>query len=66
MGLMPTFSDFRLGADVVASDGRKVGTLVSVIVDEDGFDPRSLVVRERESFAVVFEPPSLSSSPTRL
>lgn len=51
MGLMPTFSDFRLGADVVASDGRKVGTLVSVIVDEDGFDPRSLVVRERESFA---------------
>src|SRR6266849_4181488 len=33
---MPNVSDFRLGADVVASDGKKVGSLVSVIVDEQG------------------------------
>ena len=48
---MPEFSDFHLGADVVASDGRNVGTLVSVIVDEEGFAPRALVVKEEESFA---------------
>jgi sporulation protein YlmC with PRC-barrel domain len=46
---MPDVSDFRLGSSVVASDGNKVGTLVSVIVDEQGFDPRSLVVKEEES-----------------
>jgi sporulation protein YlmC with PRC-barrel domain len=46
---MPDVSDFRLGSSVVASDGSKVGTLVSVIVDEKGFDPRSLVVKEEES-----------------
>jgi sporulation protein YlmC with PRC-barrel domain len=46
---MPNVSDFRLGADVVASDGKKIGTLVSVIVDEKGFEPRSLVVKEEES-----------------
>jgi sporulation protein YlmC with PRC-barrel domain len=46
---MPDVSDFHLGSSVVASDGSKVGTLVSVIVDENGFDPRSLVVKEEES-----------------
>lgn len=46
---MPDVSDFRLGSSVVASDGSKVGTLVSVIVDEKGFDPRALVVKEEES-----------------
>jgi sporulation protein YlmC with PRC-barrel domain len=46
---MPDVSDFRLGSDVVASDGKKVGTLVSVIVDEKGFGPRALVVKEVES-----------------
>jgi len=46
---MPNVSDFRLGADVVASDGKKVGTLVSVIVDAEGFDPRALVVKDEES-----------------
>jgi sporulation protein YlmC with PRC-barrel domain len=46
---MPDVSDFRLGSDVVASDGNKAGTLVSVIVDEKGFDPRALVVKEGES-----------------
>src|SRR5712692_6882542 len=48
---MRGLSDFHLGAEVVASDGRKVGTLVRVVVEKDGFDPRSLVVREEESFA---------------
>ena len=46
---MRGISDFRLGSDVVASDGNKAGTLVSVIVDEKGFDPRALVVKEEES-----------------
>ncbi len=46
---MPDVSDFRLGSDVVGSDGKKAGTLVSVIVDEKGFDPRALVVKEVES-----------------
>lgn len=48
---MPKLSDFHLGADVVAVDGRKVGTLVRVVVEEEGFDPRALVVKEAESFA---------------
>ena len=48
---MPELSDFHLGADVVASDGHKIGTLVSVIVDEAGFEPRALVVKEAESVA---------------
>jgi sporulation protein YlmC with PRC-barrel domain len=48
---MSELSDFRLGADVVASDGRKVGKIASVIVEEDGFDLRALVVKEEESFA---------------
>jgi uncharacterized protein YrrD len=46
---VPNVSDFRLGADVVASDGKKVGSLVSVIVDEQGFDPRALVVKDEIS-----------------
>ncbi len=48
---MPELSDLRLGADVVASDGHKVGTLVSVIVDETGFEPRSLVVKDEATLA---------------
>ena len=48
---MLALSDFHLGADVVAGDGRKVGTLASVIVGETGFDPRALVVKEEVSFA---------------
>ena len=42
---------FHLGAAVEARDGRKVGTLVSVIVEQEGFEPRALVVKEEESFA---------------
>ncbi len=48
---MPGLSDFRLGADVVDSEGRKAGTLVSVIVDEKGFEPRSLVVKDEVTLA---------------
>jgi sporulation protein YlmC with PRC-barrel domain len=48
---VPELSDFHLGADVMADDGRKLGTLVSVIVEKEGFSPRALVVREEESFA---------------
>jgi sporulation protein YlmC with PRC-barrel domain len=48
---MPELSDFRLGADVVDSDGHKVGTVVSVIVDEEGFNPRALVVKDEVSLA---------------
>jgi sporulation protein YlmC with PRC-barrel domain len=48
---MPDLSDFRLGADVVASDGSKVGTVVSIIVDEKGFSPQSLVVKDESSLA---------------
>jgi sporulation protein YlmC with PRC-barrel domain len=48
---MPDLSDFRLGADVVDNAGHKAGTLVSVIVDENGFDPRALVVKDEASLA---------------
>jgi hypothetical protein len=46
---MPALSDFRLGADVVASDGRKCGSLVSVLVEEAGFEPKALVVKDATS-----------------
>ena len=48
---MPQLSDFRLGADVVASDGSKAGTLVSVLVEAEGFDPKALVVKAESSIA---------------
>jgi sporulation protein YlmC with PRC-barrel domain len=48
---MPDLRDFELGADVVGSDGQKAGTLASVLVEEKGFDPQALVVKEEESLA---------------
>src|ERR1700687_1292658 len=48
---MPELSDLRLGSDVVASDGDKVGTIVRIIVDEEGFSPRALVVKDESSLA---------------
>jgi sporulation protein YlmC with PRC-barrel domain len=48
---MPELSDFRLGADVVDSDGQKAGTVVSVIVDQQGFEARALVVKDEASLA---------------
>jgi sporulation protein YlmC with PRC-barrel domain len=50
-GLMPDLSDFRLGARVIDSEGHTAGTVVSVIVDENGFDPRSLVVKDEVTLA---------------
>lgn len=46
---MPDLSHFRLGGDVIGSDGVKAGTLVSVLVEEQGFDPKALVVKSDES-----------------
>ena len=46
---MPDLSHFRLGGDVMGSDGLKAGTLVSVLVEEQGFDPKALVVKSDES-----------------
>jgi sporulation protein YlmC with PRC-barrel domain len=48
---MPDLSDFRLGCKVVDSEGNTAGTLVSVIVDEQGFDPRSIVVKDEVTLA---------------
>lgn len=48
---MTQLSDFRLGADVIDSSGHKAGTLISVIVDQNGFDPRALVVKDEVSVA---------------
>lgn len=48
---MPDLSDLRLGADAVSSDGVNVGTIVSLLVDADGFTPRALVVKHEESLA---------------
>src|ERR1700694_1365508 len=44
-------SDLRLGSDVVSSDAVNVGTIVSLLVDADGFTPRALVVKHEESLA---------------
>src|ERR1700740_326974 len=48
---VPNRSDYHLGADVIAADGRKVGTLVRLIVNAQDFNLRALVVKEEESFA---------------
>ncbi len=48
---MRQLSDFRLGADVVAGDGRKAGTLTSVLVEAKGFDPKALVIQDESSVA---------------
>src|ERR1700736_6803577 len=48
---VPELSDFRLGADIVAGDGQRVGVLVSVLVEEKGFDPKELVVKTEASLA---------------
>jgi sporulation protein YlmC with PRC-barrel domain len=44
-------SDLHMGAEVVSSDGKRIGTLQRVIVDEEGFDPHAIVVREDARFA---------------
>jgi len=44
-------SDFRLGADVLTSDGTKAGTLASVLVEAKGYDPKAIVVKDDSSIA---------------
>jgi sporulation protein YlmC with PRC-barrel domain len=51
MPTVPELSDFRLGADVVASDGRKAGILASVLVEQEGFDPKAIVVKDESTLA---------------
>ena len=46
---MSSLSDFRLGVDVRGNDGEKAGTLVSVLVDAEGFNPQALVVKDEVS-----------------
>lgn len=46
---MARLSDFRLGSEIVGSDGEKAGSLVSVLVEEQGFDPKAIVVRDETS-----------------
>lgn len=41
---MAQLSDFRLGSDVLTSDGRKAGMLASVLAEKDGFVPKAIVV----------------------
>lgn len=41
---MPELSDFRLGSDVYTSNGDNAGSLASVLVEKDGFEPKALVV----------------------
>jgi len=48
---MPELSDFCLGSDVFASDGSKAGRLVRVLVEQDGFDPKALVVQDETTLA---------------
>ncbi|HKB32905.1 MAG TPA: PRC-barrel domain-containing protein [Candidatus Dormibacteraeota bacterium] len=48
---MSELSDIWLGSAVVSSDEVGVGTIVSLLVDADGFTPRALVVKHEESLA---------------
>jgi sporulation protein YlmC with PRC-barrel domain len=48
---MAELSDLRLGWAVVSADAVNVGTIVSLLVDADGFTPRALVVKHEESLA---------------
>src|SRR5260370_233643 len=48
---MSELSDIWLGSAVVSSDEVGVGTIVSLLVDADGFTRRALVVKHEESLA---------------
>lgn len=49
--MAPQLTEFRLGCEVVGSDGAPAGLLVSVLVEERGFEPRAVVIRKHESLA---------------
>lgn len=42
---------FNFGSEAFSSDGRRVGTVERVIVEEEGFDPLAIVVKEDARFA---------------
>src|SRR6202049_846465 len=46
---MAELSCSRRGSEGVSSDAINVGTIVSLLVDADGFTPRALVVKHEES-----------------
>jgi len=46
---MLELTDFRLGAKVLSSEGQMAGTLACVLVEEQGFDPKALVIQHEES-----------------
>ena len=39
------------GASVISRDGRLIGTLERLVVEQEGFDPHSIVVKEGDRFA---------------
>ena len=43
--------DFHFGAPVRCRDGRLIGTLERLIVEKEGLDPHSIVVREDDGFS---------------
>ena len=47
---MAVLADFHLSARVRSSDGRPVGTLHRVVVDQETFDPKAIVVKEDARF----------------
>ena len=47
----------NFGADVYSSDGRRIGSLERVIVEDEGFDPHAVVVKEDSRFAGTFLAP---------
>jgi sporulation protein YlmC with PRC-barrel domain len=49
--LRQRLADFHLGAAVHSSDGRSVGTLHRMVVDQDSWEPHRLVVKESPGFS---------------
>lgn len=49
--LRQRLADFHLGAAVQSSDGRQVGTLHRVVVDQDTWEPHRLIVKESPGFS---------------
>ena len=43
--------DFHFGAPVRCNDGRLIGTLERLIVEKEGLDPHSIVVKEDDGFS---------------
>lgn len=51
MGDAPKADDFHLGAEVVSSDGKVVGELKRVLVEDPGYGLKALVVKEGGRFS---------------